>query len=517
VRALADYCIIDVVEENGELRRARALARDPSKQSVCDALLQMRIERSQPHFISQALETKRSVLVREVTPEVVAAWVQSAEHLRVLRELDPKSIMAVPLLARGKLLGILELVSVTSSRLYGPTDLRLAEELAYRAALAIENARLYRVAERAIHARDEVLGIVAHDLRNPLGSILMLAELLKPRTGEPERRARRPAESIERAAIRMQRLIQDLLDIARLEAGHLSIERTPFHAGAIVSECAETQERLISSKALVLRLDLAPDLGEVLADRDRLQQILENLVGNAVKFTPRGGHITVGAAPRDGEVLFWVADTGAGIEAGDLPQLFDRFWQARQASMLGAGLGLPIVKGLVEAHGGRIWVESQVGVGSTFFFTLPFAREPKTALAPTDNPVATRAWTAESRQPARIVLVAEDDPDVRGALCETLECAGYEVAMVANGAEALEYLGRESPPLLVILDLMMPVMDGWAFLAERNRDPDLRSIPVIVVSGQGDLEDRLAAAHVSYVQKPIRADRLIETMEHVVR
>jgi signal transduction histidine kinase len=321
------------------------------------------------------LETTQPILIERVTPEILASWAQSEEHLRVLREMEPKSMIVVPLLARGKVLGVLKVVSSTGPRPFGQHDLRLMEEVADRAALGIDNARLYRVAERAIQARDDVLGVVAHDLRNPLGNILMQVALLRRRGDAPERPSgRKPADVIERAAKHMNRLIQDLLDVTRMEAGQLSIEQAPVQVGRAISEFVEAQKPLASSASLELRLDLAKDVGEVFADRDRFLQVLENLVGNAVKFTKPGGRVTVGAAPRDDEVLFWVADTGAGIEAGHVPHLFDRFWQARKAGRRGTGLGLPIVKGIVEAHGGRICVESQVGVGSTFFFTLPLAR-----------------------------------------------------------------------------------------------------------------------------------------------
>jgi signal transduction histidine kinase len=201
----------------------------------------------------------------------------------------------------------------------------------------------------------------------------MQAALLRRPRGEPERRSEKPADAIERAAYRMSRLIDDLLDITSMEAGRLSIEQTRIRAGEALSEFVETHKLLASSRSLELRLDVAPDSGEVFADRDRLLQVFENLIDNAVKFTKSGGCVTVGGAPGNGEFLFWVEDTGAGIASDDLSHLFDRFWQARKADRRGAGLGLPIVKGIVEAQGGRVWVESQVGEGSTFFFTLPLA------------------------------------------------------------------------------------------------------------------------------------------------
>jgi PAS domain S-box-containing protein len=399
VRTLADYCIVDVVEDDGEIRRVRVVGRDPAKQWVCDSLSRITIDRSRPHVVLSSLEGKRSVLIENVTSEIVASLAQTAENLPAFEGLEARSIIAVPLLVRGNALGVLELVSSTGVRPYQQADLRLAEEVAFRAALAIENARLYRAAERAISARDSVLGVVAHDLRGPLGNILMQAELLRA-DGPGPARSPSPADAIERAASHMTRLIRDLLDITCIEAGSLSIGPVRVDAGRFLGEFVEAQALAVSSTSHDLRLDVAPSLGEVMADRDRLLQVLENLVANACKFTGPHGRVTVGATPRGGEVLFWVRDTGVGIDVRDLPHLFDRFWQASKADRRGVGLGLPIVKGIVDAHGGRIWVESHLGVGSTFFFTLPRARsEPAMAAMLSGRRSAAGAVADRDSQP----------------------------------------------------------------------------------------------------------------------
>jgi signal transduction histidine kinase len=269
--------------------------------------------------------------------------------------------------------GALALVSSAPDRAYSAADVRFAERIAQRAAYAIDNARLYDAARRAIQTRDSVLGIVAHDLRNPLGTILMQAAALRRPGAEPARGSRRAADVIERSGRRMNRIIQDLLDVTRMEQGRLTVEQGPVSARQAIADSVEAQEPLATAASLGLEVDVAPDLPPVWADRDRLLQIFENLVGNAIKFTEAGGVIRVGAAPRDGDVLFWVSDTGAGISAETLPHIFDRFSQGRRGERRGVGLGLAIVKGLVEAHGGRIWVESTVGRGTTFFFTIPTA------------------------------------------------------------------------------------------------------------------------------------------------
>ena len=169
----------------------------------------------------------------------------------------------------------------------------------------------------------------------------------------------------------MNRLIQDLLDTTRMETGSLPIEPARVPAAQIVLGSEESHKALVASGSLQLRVELPPELPDVWGDRDRLFQVFENLLGNAAKFTPAGGRITVGARPGEKEIVFWVADTGEGISAADVPRLFDRFWQARKGERRGAGLGLAIAKGIVEAHGGRIWVDSAPGQGSTFAFTVP--------------------------------------------------------------------------------------------------------------------------------------------------
>jgi PAS domain S-box-containing protein len=227
--------------------------------------------------------------------------------------------------------------------------------------------------QRAITARDEVLGIVAHDLRNPLNTIMMQAQMLERMGPEPERRDQTARLVIMRSADRMEHLIRDLLDVALVEAGQLKIEPERISTTALVRDVAEMQTPLAASAGLQLQQEVDRGVGDVWGDRSRLLQVFENLIGTALKFTPEGGRITIGAKARADEVEFFVADTGSGMPAENLPHVFDRFWQAQRKDREGAGLGLAITKGIVEAHGGRIRVESTLGHGSTFFFTIPTA------------------------------------------------------------------------------------------------------------------------------------------------
>ena len=365
VQSVADWCAVDVTEEHGHIRRLKVASADAGDAALCTALERMPPYRDLPHFARSALEARRPIFIEHVTPQHLESFAQGPEHLQALRATGIISVIGAPLLMRGKPLGVLMFGSSNPDRVYGQDDLSWAEALADRCAVAIENARLYRDSVEAIQLRDQVLGVVAHDLRNPLSTILMQTSISK---------SGKPIEVIRRAATRMNRLIQDLLDVSLIETGQLPIHRARLSGGALVVEAVETQKILATSSSVELRLDVERGVPDVWGEHDRLLQVFENLIGNAIKFSTAGGLITVGAASRDQEVLFWVADTGSGIAPGSLPHVFDRFWQATKGDRRGAGLGLPIAKGIVEAHGGHLWVESTVGRGSIFFFSLPRAR-----------------------------------------------------------------------------------------------------------------------------------------------
>lgn len=227
---------------------------------------------------------------------------------------------------------------------------------------------------RAVAARDDVLGIVAHDLRNPLSTIIAQASMMQRPEPDAERRDETGRLVIMRSAQRMNALIQDLLDVAVVEAGQMKVERARIPVTELTRDVVEAGRVLASSAKCELRLEASEDVPAVWGDRNRLLRVFDNLISNALKFTKEGGHVTIGVSVKNDAVVFSVADTGPGIPPEHVSHIFDRFWQAAgRASRLGAGLGLPISRGIVEAHGGHIWVESTLGRGSTFFFTIPIA------------------------------------------------------------------------------------------------------------------------------------------------
>ena len=253
------------------------------------------------------------------------------------------------------------------------------QDITGRKRVESDNARLYEQAQKALRAREDLLGVVSHDLKNPLGVILLNLGLIEAAPGGEDRRhSHTQIERIKRSADHMNLLIEDLLDTATIDAGKLSLERQRVAVPLFVNDVIEAMQPLTQTKSLQLRADLPAGLPPIFADADRLQQVFANLVGNAIKFTPVGGVITVRAQEAGAAVQFSVTDTGSGIPEDEIPHLFERFWQARDTAHQGTGLGLSIARGVVAAHGGRIWVESQIGKGSTFFFTLPIA-EPQSS------------------------------------------------------------------------------------------------------------------------------------------
>jgi signal transduction histidine kinase len=254
-------------------------------------------------------------------------------------------------------------------------DVPLAEDLARRASLGVENARLRWLLRELTRSREEMLSIVSHDVRNPLGVVLTGSALLLRGSLPPDKgdRARRQVEAIQRAGHRINALIRDLLDFASIEGGELSLTARPHDVGGLLSEALDALRSTAAIKSQELVGGRLAHAMTVCCDRDRIVQVLANVVSNSMKFGPTGGHIRVDVAAEGPVVRFTVTDDGPGMDAEELTNLFDRSWQAQRKNRDGVGLGLAIVRGIVEAHGGRVWAESAVGEGTRVHFTLASA------------------------------------------------------------------------------------------------------------------------------------------------
>ena len=371
VPALADCCLVDLILGDGSVRRLGFAHADPARADALQGLRAYPTGNQLGLLIDSAVSHGRTLNVRSVTKEWIDAHTESDEHRALVRLLAPASYVVIPLSARGQIFGAMAFMRCDTPRPYSDAEVALCEELAHRAAQAIENARLYGAAQHAIRARDDVLSVVSHDLRNPLSAIAMCNTTLLEQPPEDINVRNEMLEMIGQSVDWMNRIIQDLLDIASIEAGKLSLHPRHSTVAEVLEQARPTLEAL--AKAHRFEVTIAPGLPHVSVDADRIAQVLSNLVGNAAKFTPEGGLIELDAE-RDGEgaVRISVRDEGSGIPADHLPHIFDRFWHSRGLSgKRGTGLGLAISMGIVEAHGGRIWAESKPGRGSTFRFTIP--------------------------------------------------------------------------------------------------------------------------------------------------
>jgi PAS domain S-box-containing protein len=371
VPALADFCRVDLLEEDGSLARAALV--HTGAQVYADQERHPAHEPDDAHPVLRVARTGAPLLLAEVAPAVRRSLYAAPGAARGLPD-DPRALVSVPLRARGRTLGALTVAVTQRGRRLGREDLFLIQDLARRAALALDNARLFGAADAAARWREQVLAIVSHDLRSPLNVIsIATGALLRAWPQDPALAPERTQIAmIAQSADRMRGLVGDLLGLAQADAGTFSVEPRPIPVGVLLKRALEAHRALAEQKGVSLAVTRFPACA-VRADEQRVYQVFSNLVGNAVAHTPRGGSITLSAAREGGEVRLSVADTGPGIAAEDLPRVFDRFWRAKGAAGRGAGLGLSIARAIVEAHGGAIRADSRPGEGATFTFTLPLA------------------------------------------------------------------------------------------------------------------------------------------------
>lgn len=371
-------------------------------------------------------------------------------------------------------------------------ELELERERAARRAasgeVTTQRATIARL-EEAVRARDAVLSVVAHDLRNPLGVIAIAASTLLQRMPGPS--ARRPLERIIRSAQRADRMVRDLLSLSAIETGQLALEVKTVRTADLVLAAVDSQQNAAAEASVIVGTDLSPELPPIAGDEERLLEVFENLIGNAVKFTNAGGSISVGASRRGDQVLLWVKDDGAGIASDQLPHIFDRFWQAQKKERRGVGLGLSICKAIVEAHGGRIWAESVLGDGTTVFLTLPAA-------------AGDRAPTPQ-REAVNILLV-DDRPENLLSLKAILERPDYNLVSARSGEEALALVLRERFAVALI-DIAMPGMNGLEVAVHMKELERSCNIPIIFVTAFGNDPEEIHRAYsaggADYLVKPL--------------
>jgi signal transduction histidine kinase/CheY-like chemotaxis protein len=540
VSELADYCVIDIFDEHGEIRRAVALHRIPELQEILDEMQRRYPSQLRARVgMGQVLRTGQSTLIPEVTLEVIRAGSQDEEHYRLGLRLAPRSCILVPMMSRGRVLGAICLALSEDGRRYGPADLALAEEIGHRAALALDNARLYHEIQEALRHRDEsvealrksdeelrrrveelaaedrrkdeFLAMLAHELRNPLAAISNAGHVLGQVDGAGAR-TRDLVGVIGRQIRHLSRLVDDLLDVSRLTRGRIELRKRPVELRPIVEGAVETTRPLLEQRGHRLAVSVPDEPAVLEADATRIEQVLANLLNNAAKFTEPGGSIDLSARVQDGEAVLKVKDNGPGIAPDLLPRIFDLFVQEDRSlarSHGGLGIGLTLVRSLVERHGGKVEARSDgPGQGSEFEVRLPvLAASARTEAA--EQPGLTRTEAPVEPGPARVLLV-EDNVDAAGALAELLRMWGHEVEVVHDGASAVERAG-EARPDVVLLDIGLPGMDGYQVAGALRALPGLQRALLVALTGYGQETDRrrtAAAGFDHHLIKPVDLEEL---------
>ena len=507
---LAAGCVVDLVAPDGSLERVAVAHVDAEIEALAWQLAR-RVRRAADHPLYRVVASGQSELCEHVTDAIRARLVPGPEYGPLLDRRWLESFMVVPLKTHGVTAGTISL-AVGGGRRYGTRDVAFVEDLARRAAQAIENARLYREVETANRHKDEFLAMLAHELRNPLGVIVNALAVLE-RAGSPTPEPVRARAVIRRQADHLARLLDDLLDVARINSGRIALRLEAVDLRAAVDVAVEAQRPRLEAKRQQLSVVVGDEPLVVEGDTARLQQVLGNLLNNAGKYTPAGGAIWLSLSAEGAEARLRIRDSGIGLPADKLEAVFELFTQAHPTLARvegGLGIGLTLVRRIVALHRGTVSARSDgPGRGAEFEVRLPLAGAPGPASpAPAPPPPASR----------RRVLVIEDNDDGRDMLATALRLDGHEVLEAATGQEGVELATRHAPQVLLI-DIGLPDVDGYEVCRRLRRElaPATR---LIALTGYGQPQDReraTAAGFDDHLVKPVDPDRLREVLRETAR
>jgi PAS domain S-box-containing protein len=508
VPTFADWAAVDVLDEAGKLRRVAVAHIDPAKIELAHELhRRFPPDPDAPQGIWCILRTGKSEIVTEIPDEMLVESVKDPELLRIVRELGVKSYMGVPLSVRGKVLGVITFIAAESGRRYSNADLAVAEDLAHRVAVAIENARLYDEVRQADRRKEDFLSLLAHELRNPLAPIRNGLEIVKL-SGVSTPPIEMAIGMMERQVQHLVRLVDDLLDVSRLMRDKIELRRAPVDLAMVVARAIETSRPVIDAERHELIVQLPHDPLWVDGDTVRLAQAISNLLNNAARYTPPEGRIHLTVQPQGNSAIVCVRDTGIGVVREMLPRIFDMFVQAERITKVaqgGMGIGLTLVRRIIEMHGGTVAAQSDgPGTGSEFKIELPMLVR--------NAPPETKdrgANSAPGPAPQKIMVV-DDNVDAAESLALLLQLGGNDTTVAHDGATALT-LAASQPPDIAFLDIGMPQMDGYELARRFRAHPQLKEVTLIAVTGWGQDEDRRRtkeAGFDAHQVKPVEPDAI---------
>jgi PAS domain S-box-containing protein len=512
----ADWCAIDMLDEAGSLQRVAVAHVDPAKEQLAREL-HSRFP-ADPRSLAgggrwTVLRTGRAERMRELTEEALDQAVADPEYRAVLRALGLRSFLCVPLAARGKVLGVVTFVTAESPRRYTAREQALAEDLARRAAVAIDNAMLLRALQESDRAKDVFLATLAHELRNPLAPVWNGLSIIKRAPGDAAR-VLQVAEMIERQVGQLARLVDDLLDMSRISTGKIDLQKQRTALASILHSAIETSRPHIEAAQHKLSLRLPDEAAELEVDPVRLAQVFSNLLNNAARYTRPGGNIDIEARAEPREVVVTVRDNGSGIAPEMLGKVFTLFTQARnpsERSQGGLGIGLALVEGLVRLHGGSVEARSEgLDKGSEFVVRLPRA-DARQPAAPAQPDEIAADGERDAEQPSRPrVLVVDDNRDAAGTLAELLGMLGSEVSVEPDGASAIIQTDLFRPDV-VLLEIGLPDVDGYEVARQIRSLQGLTQPRLIALTGWGQEEDKRRAQEAGFDEhwtKPVDPQRL---------
>jgi signal transduction histidine kinase/ActR/RegA family two-component response regulator len=509
---LADWCVVYVIDEHGAIDYHAHAHREPLKERLlADMLGKFPLDWNSQTATVRALRTGKPQFFADLPEPLLSSFIQSDEHRSMVVELAPHSVISVPLKIRERTIGVIGLVASDSARQYSPREVELAESFAQRVAVAVDNSRLFHAVKEASRQKDEFLAMLAHELRNPLAAIRYAVALGQLTNGDS---AVEMMEIVDRQTQNLAHLIDDLLDVSRISRNKVTLRKEQVDVATVVKGAAATARPLLDEKQHELRLELADAPMPLFVDPTRTEQIVANLLTNAAKYTKNGGCVTVQAYTENGSAVIKVIDTGIGLPPEMLTRVFDLFAQADRSldrSEGGLGIGLTVARKLAEMHGGSISASSEgLGHGATFTVRLPLSDESLVDDKPSASKISSGA------QPARRVLIVDDNRDTAQACAQLLKKSGHAVETAFDGRSAVE-LAESFKPEAIFLDIGLPGMNGYE-VVKTLRAGGFENELIVAVSGYGQPEDRRRSREAGFDQhlvKPVDQSALASALQQV--